>query len=79
MHHHTGPASGIMAGLLSGSFTDRKHVDHGCSMIDPDYTPIYHIRSAFAPCGICLVCCTRRTHPKSLGINAEVGGSGDLQ
>ncbi|GFX59982.1 uncharacterized protein TNCV_4984931 [Trichonephila clavipes] len=26
-------------GLLSGSFSDRKHVVHGCSKIDPDYTP----------------------------------------
>ncbi|GFV23220.1 uncharacterized protein TNCV_163871 [Trichonephila clavipes] len=27
------------AGSLSGYFTDRKHVVHGCSTIDPDYTP----------------------------------------
>ncbi|GFW02871.1 uncharacterized protein TNCV_3732711 [Trichonephila clavipes] len=28
-----------LAGSLSGSFTDRMHVVHGCSTIDPDYTP----------------------------------------
>ncbi|GFU72610.1 uncharacterized protein TNCV_4838381 [Trichonephila clavipes] len=28
-----------LAGSLSGSFADRKHVDHGCSKTDPDYTP----------------------------------------
>ncbi|GFT23052.1 transposable element Tcb1 transposase [Trichonephila clavipes] len=27
-----------LVGSLSGSFTDRKHVVHGCSTIDPDYT-----------------------------------------
>ncbi|GFU41735.1 uncharacterized protein TNCV_2751961 [Trichonephila clavipes] len=33
----------------------------------------------FAACGSCLVCCTPRTHPKSLWINTEACGSGDLQ
>ncbi|GFU64649.1 transposable element Tcb1 transposase [Trichonephila clavipes] len=42
IHRHTGPAPGIMAGSLCGSFADRKHVVHGCSMIDPDYTPLPH-------------------------------------
>ncbi|GFX21869.1 hypothetical protein TNCV_2311471 [Trichonephila clavipes] len=28
-----------LAVSLSGSFADRKHVVHGCSTIDPDYTP----------------------------------------
>ncbi|GFW64143.1 transposable element Tcb1 transposase [Trichonephila clavipes] len=65
--------------LASGSFTDRKHLVHGCSTIDPDYTPSYHTRSTLATCESCLVCCTPRTHPKSLRINAEACGSGDLQ
>ncbi|GFX74441.1 transposable element Tcb1 transposase [Trichonephila clavipes] len=43
-HHHTGPAPGIMIELLpwpslSRLFADRTHVVHGCSTIDPDYTP----------------------------------------
>ncbi|GFU70143.1 transposable element Tcb1 transposase [Trichonephila clavipes] len=49
----------------SGSFADRKHVVHGCSTIDPDYIPSCHTRSTLATCGICLVCCTPITHPKS--------------
>ncbi|GFW59272.1 uncharacterized protein TNCV_2910181 [Trichonephila clavipes] len=55
-----------LAGLLSGSFADRKHVVHGCSKIDPDYTPSCHTRSTLATCGSCLVCCTPRIHPKYL-------------
>ncbi|GFS72870.1 uncharacterized protein TNCV_1392771 [Trichonephila clavipes] len=51
---------------LSGSFTDRKHVVHGCSTIYPDYTCSCHTRSTKATCGSYLVCCTPRTHPKSL-------------
>ncbi|GFX85437.1 uncharacterized protein TNCV_3716111 [Trichonephila clavipes] len=43
-----------------------KHVVHGCSVIDPDYTPSCHTRLTLATCGSCLVCCTPRTHPKSL-------------
>ncbi|GFV71783.1 uncharacterized protein TNCV_778001 [Trichonephila clavipes] len=39
---------------------------HGCSTIDPDYTPSCHTRSTSATRGSCLVCCTPRTHPKSL-------------
>ncbi|GFT31164.1 hypothetical protein TNCV_3645611 [Trichonephila clavipes] len=50
----------------TGSFADRKHVVHGCSTIDPDYTPSCQTRSTLATCGSCLVCCTPRTHPKSL-------------
>ncbi|GFV46085.1 transposable element Tcb1 transposase [Trichonephila clavipes] len=50
----------------SGSFADRKHMVHGCSTIDADYTPSCHARSTLATCGSCLVCCTPRTHPKSL-------------
>ncbi|GFW15189.1 transposable element Tcb1 transposase [Trichonephila clavipes] len=34
--------------------------------IDPDYTISCHTRSILATCGSCLVCCTPRTHPKSL-------------
>ncbi|GFS90523.1 uncharacterized protein TNCV_4097251 [Trichonephila clavipes] len=56
-----------------------KNVVHGCSTIDPDYSPSCHTRSTLATCGSCLVCCTPRTHPKSLCINAEACGSGDLQ
>ncbi|GFX68372.1 transposable element Tcb1 transposase [Trichonephila clavipes] len=41
--------------------------------------PSCHTRSTLATCGSCLVCCTPRTHPKSLSINAEACGSGDLQ
>ncbi|GFW25316.1 transposable element Tcb1 transposase [Trichonephila clavipes] len=68
MHRHTGPAPGIMglAGSLSGYFTDRKQLVHGCSTIDPDYTTICHTRLTLATWGSCLVCCTPRTHPKSL-------------
>ncbi|GFV47254.1 uncharacterized protein TNCV_4829101 [Trichonephila clavipes] len=33
-----------LAGSLSGSFADRKHVVHGCSTIVPDYTPSCHTR-----------------------------------
>ncbi|UYV71212.1 hypothetical protein LAZ67_8002204 [Cordylochernes scorpioides] len=29
----------LQADSLSGTFADRKHVVHGCSTIDPDYTP----------------------------------------
>ncbi|GFT05049.1 transposable element Tcb1 transposase [Trichonephila clavipes] len=43
---------------LSGSFADRKHVVHSCSMIDPDYSPSCRTRSTLATCGSCLVCCT---------------------
>ncbi|GFY32516.1 transposable element Tcb1 transposase [Trichonephila clavipes] len=35
---------------LSGSFADRKHVVHGCSTIDPDYTPRCHTRSTLESC-----------------------------
>ncbi|GFS93079.1 uncharacterized protein TNCV_532781 [Trichonephila clavipes] len=52
--------------LALGSFADRKHVVHGYSTIDPDYTPSCPTRSTLASCGSCLVCCTPRTHPKSL-------------
>ncbi|GFV99199.1 uncharacterized protein TNCV_1511721 [Trichonephila clavipes] len=38
----------LLAGSLSGSFADRKHVVHGCSTIDPDYTPRCHTRSTLA-------------------------------
>ncbi|GFU04934.1 uncharacterized protein TNCV_1290411 [Trichonephila clavipes] len=51
---------------LSPSFTDKKHVVHRCSTIDPDYTSSCHTRSTLLTCGGCLVCCTPRTHPKSL-------------
>ncbi|GFU99088.1 transposable element Tcb1 transposase [Trichonephila clavipes] len=37
VNHQIGFAS--QAGSLSGSFADRKHVVHGCSTIDRDYTP----------------------------------------
>ncbi|GFY22420.1 transposable element Tcb1 transposase [Trichonephila clavipes] len=43
-----------------------KHVVHGCSLIDPDYTPSYHTISSLATCGSFLVCCTPRTHLQSL-------------
>ncbi|GFX12159.1 uncharacterized protein TNCV_1102791 [Trichonephila clavipes] len=33
----------------------KKHVVHGCSTIDPDYTPSCHTRSTLATCGSCLV------------------------
>ena len=68
-----------MTGLLYRSFADRKHVVHGCSTTDPDYIPCCHTRLTLATCGICLLCCTPRTHPKSFRINAEACGSGDLQ
>ncbi|GFW55038.1 transposable element Tcb1 transposase [Trichonephila clavipes] len=42
-------------------------------------SPSFHIRSALATCGSCLVCCTPRTHPKYLRINAESCDSDDLQ
>ncbi|GFW93162.1 transposable element Tcb1 transposase [Trichonephila clavipes] len=45
---------------------DRKDVVHGCSTIDPYYTPCCHIRSNLATCGIYLLCCISRIHPKSL-------------
>ncbi|GFX11434.1 uncharacterized protein TNCV_2804951 [Trichonephila clavipes] len=35
-------------------------------MVAQRLTPSCHTRSTFATCGSCLVCCTRRTHPKSL-------------
>ncbi|GFX91797.1 uncharacterized protein TNCV_3529961 [Trichonephila clavipes] len=54
-----------LAGLLSGSFADRKNVVHDCPTIDPDYTPSCHTRSTLTTCGSCLVCSTPRTHPKS--------------
>ncbi|GFV95882.1 transposable element Tcb1 transposase [Trichonephila clavipes] len=38
----------------------------GSSTIDPDYTFQLPTRSILATCGSCLVCCTPRTHPKSL-------------
>ncbi|GFY08982.1 uncharacterized protein TNCV_4661731 [Trichonephila clavipes] len=47
-------------------FFDRKHVVYGCSTIDPDYTPSCHTGSTLVIYGSCLVCCTPRTHPKSL-------------
>ncbi|GFW73716.1 uncharacterized protein TNCV_1541701 [Trichonephila clavipes] len=50
----------------SGSFSDRRHVVHGCSTIDRDYVPSCHTRSTLATSGRCLVCCTPRTHPKCL-------------
>ncbi|GFS87771.1 transposable element Tcb1 transposase [Trichonephila clavipes] len=50
-----------------------------CSTIDPDYAPSCHNRPTLATCGNSLVCCTPRTHPKSLSINDEACGSGDLQ
>ncbi|GFW13775.1 uncharacterized protein TNCV_1669911 [Trichonephila clavipes] len=68
-----------LAGSLSESFADGKHVVHGCSTIHPDYTPSCHTRSTLATCGSCLICCTPRTHPKSLQINAQACVSGDLQ
>ncbi|GFW09803.1 uncharacterized protein TNCV_868651 [Trichonephila clavipes] len=43
-----------------------KNMVHGCSTIDPDYTPSCHTRSTLATCRSCLVCCTPRTHLKSL-------------
>ncbi|GFV66229.1 hypothetical protein TNCV_2631701 [Trichonephila clavipes] len=43
-----------MAGSLSGSFADRKHVVRGCSTIDPDYTPSCHTSSTLATLGGCL-------------------------
>ncbi|GFW15744.1 transposable element Tcb1 transposase [Trichonephila clavipes] len=56
-----------------GLLADGKHVVHGCSTIDPDYspalrdyTPSCHTRSTLATCGSYLVCCTPRTHPKCL-------------
>ncbi|GFW85240.1 transposable element Tcb1 transposase [Trichonephila clavipes] len=49
-----------------GQLAGRKHVVHGCSTIDPDYTPSCHTRSTLATSGSCLVCCTPRAHPKSL-------------
>ncbi|GFX44708.1 uncharacterized protein TNCV_2427921 [Trichonephila clavipes] len=54
-----------LAGSLFGSFADRKHVVHGCSTIDPDYTPSCPTRSILATRGSCLISCTPRTHPKS--------------
>ncbi|GFW22772.1 transposable element Tcb1 transposase [Trichonephila clavipes] len=36
------------------SLADRKHLVHGCSTIDPDYTPYYHTRSTLATSGSCL-------------------------
>ncbi|GFT90607.1 uncharacterized protein TNCV_3127941 [Trichonephila clavipes] len=56
----------LVIGSLSGSFADRKHVIHGCSTIDSDYTPSCHIRSTLATCGSYFACCSPRTHPKSL-------------
>ncbi|GFT11177.1 uncharacterized protein TNCV_1143281 [Trichonephila clavipes] len=47
-------------------FIDRKHAIHGCSTIDPDYNSSCQTISTLATCGSCLVCCTSRTHPKSL-------------
>ncbi|GFV03260.1 transposable element Tcb1 transposase [Trichonephila clavipes] len=52
--------------LLPGSFADIKHVVHGCSTIDPNYTPSCPTRSTSATWRSCLVCCTPRTLPKSL-------------
>ncbi|GFT33909.1 uncharacterized protein TNCV_4383921 [Trichonephila clavipes] len=46
--------------------SNHRHVVYGCSTIDPDYTPSCHIRSTFVTCGSCFVCCTPRTHRKSL-------------
>ncbi|GFX39732.1 hypothetical protein TNCV_2104761 [Trichonephila clavipes] len=34
-----------MTGSFSGSFADKKHVVHGCSTINPDYTPSCPISS----------------------------------
>ncbi|GFU40230.1 hypothetical protein TNCV_3624581 [Trichonephila clavipes] len=53
-------------GWIAFRIFDRKHVVHGCSTIDPDYTPSCHTRSTFATCGSCLVCCTPRTQSESL-------------
>ncbi|GFX12882.1 transposable element Tcb1 transposase [Trichonephila clavipes] len=74
MHHHTGPAPGIMvlcqspdgctslAGSLSGSFVDRKHVVHGCSTIDPAATP----DKLWQRLEVAWSAVPQRTHPKSL-------------
>ncbi|GFY23078.1 uncharacterized protein TNCV_3763181 [Trichonephila clavipes] len=35
------------------SLTNRKHVAHGCSTIEPDNTPSCHSRSTLATCGSC--------------------------
>ncbi|GFV69142.1 hypothetical protein TNCV_874151 [Trichonephila clavipes] len=51
--------------LALGSSTDRKHVVHGCTTIDPDYTPAATPDQSLAACGSCLVCCNLRAYPKS--------------
>ncbi|GFU67446.1 uncharacterized protein TNCV_1599281 [Trichonephila clavipes] len=55
-----------LAGSLSGTFADRKHVAHGCSTIGPDYIPNCHTRSTLATCGSCLVCTIIQEHIQSL-------------
>ncbi|PRD34070.1 UNVERIFIED_CONTAM: hypothetical protein NCL1_15723 [Trichonephila clavipes] len=52
--------------LLWQARSPDQHVVHGCSTIDPDYTPSCDTRSTLATCGSCLIYCTPRTHPKSL-------------
>ncbi|GFU11724.1 uncharacterized protein TNCV_2611181 [Trichonephila clavipes] len=46
--------SSDLIGSLARSFADSKHVDHGCSMSDPGYTPSCHNRSTLATWGSCL-------------------------
>ncbi|GFX48332.1 uncharacterized protein TNCV_4613311 [Trichonephila clavipes] len=53
-----------VARIVQRFFADRKHVIHGCSTIDPDYTPSCHTRSTSATCGSCLVCCTPKNTSK---------------
>ncbi|GFX21363.1 uncharacterized protein TNCV_2253101 [Trichonephila clavipes] len=50
----------------SPDLSDRKHVVLGCSTIDTDYTPNFHTRLTLVTCASFLVCCTPRTHRKSL-------------
>ncbi|GFX79153.1 uncharacterized protein TNCV_4164951 [Trichonephila clavipes] len=51
---------------ISGSFAHRKHVVHGCSTIDPDYTPSCLTRSTLAMCGSCLWSAVSQEHIQSL-------------
>ncbi|GFW31981.1 uncharacterized protein TNCV_54621 [Trichonephila clavipes] len=39
---------------------------HGCSTIDPVYTPCCHTRSTLVTCGSCLVSCIPQEHIQSL-------------
>ncbi|GFU40400.1 transposable element Tcb2 transposase [Trichonephila clavipes] len=55
-----------LAGSLSRSFAHRKHVVHGCSTIDPDYTPSCHTRSTLATCGSCIWSAVPQEHIQSL-------------